>query len=352
VLFGGFGGSSSDGKYLSDVWTFSTSTCTWTPLRTGGQIPESRSNYSLHYNSQADQIILYGGGSNNKTRYNSVCILDWQTKQWTQYLPEESSQAPWERTYHSSEFCYPYLMVHGGEGVSNIDFDDMWVFNVVDKTWRDLSFDPSGAHPKKRRFHATALVGSHFYVLGGCTGNYQLLGDIHRVDLSRLFEENAFSDFSWECVNRKSKQLERWGHSSNVYHDKIYLSCGRISANSDSNDTYCFDPAHNSLTLLEVDGDVPIPRRRHASIIVGNSLLLFGGYNGKYLNDFHYLALNTVANFQSIDYERLTVDGSDKLEQKLCELEKKFECDYAIEVTSNHQAVYTVRTNIKKLSGN
>jgi hypothetical protein len=37
--------------------------------------------------------------------------------------------------------------------------------------------------------------------------------------------------------------------------------------------------------------DCPKARRRHASIIVGNSLIINGGYNGKYLQNFEYLKL-------------------------------------------------------------
>ena len=99
-------------------------------------MPECRSNYTIHYDSVNDSIVLFGGGSNNKTRYNSVSVLNWKTKVWTNYLPEMSEPAPWERTYHASEFCYPYLIVHGGEGVSNLDLDDLWTFNVITKKWK------------------------------------------------------------------------------------------------------------------------------------------------------------------------------------------------------------------------
>lgn len=32
------------------------------------------------------------------------------------------------------------------------------------------------------------MLGNQFYVIGGCRDNYELLGDIFKVDLSRLFE--------------------------------------------------------------------------------------------------------------------------------------------------------------------
>ena len=83
-----------------------------------------------------DRVILFGGGADNKTRYNSVSLLDWKTKVWTKCLPPETETTPWERTYHSSEFQYPYLIIHGGEGVSNLDLGDLWAFNFIDNTWK------------------------------------------------------------------------------------------------------------------------------------------------------------------------------------------------------------------------
>ena len=76
------------------------------------------------------EIMLFGGGTNNKIRFNEICFLNWETKNWRKVHPVESQISPWERTYHSSEFIYPYLIVHGGESASGIDLDDMWVFNV------------------------------------------------------------------------------------------------------------------------------------------------------------------------------------------------------------------------------
>jgi hypothetical protein len=74
------------------------------------------------------------------------------------------------------------LIIHGGESVTNLDPDDMWIYNIITKKWTRINFDGEVA-PRSRRFHCTALIGSYFYVVGGCTGNYMLLGDIFRVNL-------------------------------------------------------------------------------------------------------------------------------------------------------------------------
>ncbi len=121
-------------------------------------------------------------------------------------MPEEANEAPWERTYHTSEFSYPYLIVHGGEGVANLDLDDMWVFNVIDKKWRQITFDADGV-PMKRRFHSSALIGNYFYIMGGCTGDFKILADMYRVNLASVFGRQSFENLHWELVIGKHKLL-------------------------------------------------------------------------------------------------------------------------------------------------
>lgn len=101
--------------------------------------------------------------------------------------------SPWERTYHSSEFSYPYLITFGGEGAANLDFDDLWVFNVETKQWTEIKAGVEGNPDKKiegRRFHSTALVGERFFVIAGCRMNYTCIPTIYSIDLSPLFKSS------------------------------------------------------------------------------------------------------------------------------------------------------------------
>lgn len=85
-------------------------------------------------------MILFGGGALNKLRYNTIWLLDLSSMQWKRVDPNLAEDAPWERTYHCSEFHYPYLITYGGEGVSNIDLEDCWTFNLLTNSWRKLEF--------------------------------------------------------------------------------------------------------------------------------------------------------------------------------------------------------------------
>jgi hypothetical protein len=42
-------------------------------------------------------------------------------------------------------------------------------------------------------------------------------------------------------VIENNKNLERWGHTSDVYNAKIYIFAGRISSSTDTNEILVFD---------------------------------------------------------------------------------------------------------------
>jgi N-acetylneuraminic acid mutarotase len=88
--------------------------------------------------------------------------------------------------------------------------------------------------------------------------------------------------------------LNRWGHTSNVYEEKIYFFGGRASTNKDHNDIFIYDPKENLFIQPNIENNNrPKERRRHSSAIIGNSLIIFAGFNGKYLRDFHYLTIKS-----------------------------------------------------------
>lgn len=81
--------------------------------------------------------------------------------------------------------------------------------------------------------------------------------------------------------------LTRWGHTATVYDGKIYVFGGRFC--NDLNDVLVLDPAKEQVATLKVYGDPPKARRRHSACFLGSSMLIFGGFNGEYFNDLHYI---------------------------------------------------------------
>jgi N-acetylneuraminic acid mutarotase len=77
---------------------------------------------------------------------------------------------------------------------------------------------------------------------------------------------------------KDSTFLTRWGHTSAVYDNKIYVFGGRFC--NDLSDTLVLDPARDVISTLKIQGEAPKARRRHSSCFLGSSLLIFGGFNG------------------------------------------------------------------------
>jgi N-acetylneuraminic acid mutarotase len=84
--------------------------------------------------------------------------------------------------------------------------------------------------------------------------------------------------------------LTRWGHSSAVYDNKIYIFGGRFS--NDLNDLLVADFETNTIRQLKTSQDAPAARRRHCSGFIGSSMLVFGGFNGQYFQDLHYISVH------------------------------------------------------------
>lgn len=72
--------------YMNDLWVFNTRTMEWNEIKTSGPIPSPRSNCSVSYDSINNQIIFFGGGGPNKSRYNTINLLDWETKTWSEIV--------------------------------------------------------------------------------------------------------------------------------------------------------------------------------------------------------------------------------------------------------------------------
>ena len=151
---------------------------------TTGARPSSRSNCSMNYDASTNKVVVFGGGGPNKQRFNTVSVLDWTTKEWKEFNARENEAAPWERTYHVAELCYPYLVVFGGEGVA--DMDDLWLFNMQTQRWNEVKIDRDQPKPCARRFHSSCMIGQEFFVIAGCHGKYRCLSDVYSMDLSSL----------------------------------------------------------------------------------------------------------------------------------------------------------------------
>lgn len=85
---------------------------------------------------------------------------------------------------------------------------------------------------------------------------------------------------------------------------------------------FSFDPQTYNFESIDACSLIKA-RRRHATVMCGNSLLAFGGYNGKYLNDFHYLTIKEQAKTHTLHV--ISTDNSDNFLKQIRKDELKNE---------------------------
>ncbi len=68
----------------------------------------------------------------------------------------------------------------------------------------------------------------------------------------------------------------------------------RASISRYLNDVYCLEVLEGTSLQWEcpnIEGPSPCPRESHSSVTIGNKLLVYGGMNGKRLNDLWTLSV-------------------------------------------------------------
>lgn len=84
ILFGGE--ANVPESKINDMWAFDPHEKTWTELKPE-QVPSARGWHAMTYDSAADKIILFGGGSDRRFFTNETWVYDPQTNIWTDMTP-------------------------------------------------------------------------------------------------------------------------------------------------------------------------------------------------------------------------------------------------------------------------
>jgi hypothetical protein len=146
--------------------------------------------------------------------------------------------------------------------------------------------------------HSSVVHEDLIYLIGGCDHQY-MFNDVHIFDLKEKSIKKVETSGTPMC--------HRLGHRSNLYKNFI-LSFGGQSFVSRGKYNY-FNDLH-SLNLktmewrkVETKGEIPKPTSQHASIIYDKYLLIIGGTDGlKLLNDVYCLDLDSLI-WRKIEFE-------------------------------------------------
>lgn len=136
--------------------------------------------------------------------------------------------------------------------------------NEEKKKWKKCEL--SGCFPEKFSNAAGTLIGNEWYIIGGLIDNEQS-ANIYVVDLDTL-EGKLIHNVS--CIPIDS-------HTANAIDDENILIFGGYIGVQKSNKIYQYSMHSKSFTELSVYGSKPLPRTCHSTVLLNNTLIVFGG---------------------------------------------------------------------------
>lgn len=131
------------------------------------------------------KLYVFGGEDPNRKPLDELWTLDLTT--WTWDKPTVSGDPPCPRSSHTAvTHRGRYMIIFGGGSVSNC-YNDLVVLDTQTLSW--LRPETDGPLPPIRAGHASAVLGSLMYLVGG-GNNAKGCADMYSLDLSNLGSEN------------------------------------------------------------------------------------------------------------------------------------------------------------------
>jgi hypothetical protein len=194
--------------------------------------PLQRGGHSVNLIGSS-KLFMFGGENPNRKPSDELWVLDLQTNEWSQ--PEVSGEGPIPRSSHSAvTYLERYIVIFGGGSVASC-YNDVVVLDTQTMAW--IRPEISGQIPPIRAGHASAILGSLMYMIGG-GNNAKGCADMYSLDLKNLGKERG--SLEWVLIGNTPPE-------SAIASEGLTLSC------------------------------VPM----------AGCLLSYGGYNGKYHSAIH-----------------------------------------------------------------
>ena len=296
ILFGGhFYAGDDKFEYLDETWILDIEKLAWHKVACSGQLPAGRYGHSAHI--VGSRMFVIGGKGANGAMYNDVFFLDLVEWVWVPVSP--LSLGPTPRFFHASTLVGRKVVIHGGWDGDQECFSDLWIFNTDSFSW--MQPRTSGFGPTPRYGHSLNLSSDgRLFCFGGCTltekGLPKYLDDVRVIDTETMI---------WTRPRVEGLIVSaRYGHTAHMtQNDQIVIfgGWGRGGCQSESSVN---DPSAKSCAIFDVPtmtwlmpsqiGKKEVRHLyNHGSALSENTLLIFGGYDGRQAtNDFSTVTIN------------------------------------------------------------
>eukprot|EP00727_Mastigamoeba_balamuthi_P002118 m51a1_g11903 hypothetical protein (537) ;mRNA; f:623166-624962 len=309
----------------------------WRALRASGLQPLPRAGHTAVAHSGA---VFCFGGYNGTTHFSSTDMLLVANGAAT-WVPVPCTNATRARNLHSAVEHDGAMWVFGGVGVAEVkggfwsspqqqavEYNSISRFDFTTRTWEDIA--AIGIVPEARDGHTAVAHGEFMYVFGG-SDDTRVFNDLARFrfesracvvgssmfvfggyDGKRAFNDAYLLDLetlTWSAAPSRgasSPPSPRYGHTCVASGRTVFVFGGYGAGLGYRSDVHCYDVDTGIWSVVtpvdDANAGAPAPRRRHAAVLLGESLVVTwgacapGAGVGGYLNDAWELSLSAASS--------------------------------------------------------
>ncbi|CAL8286575.1 unnamed protein product [Lota lota] len=251
--------------------------------------PSKRWNHTMCLIDPDTAVVIGGKTSEQKLCKDSLWKLEIEHNFWFPINSSTSGPAPPCVHGHSATFDpdSKALFVYGGFG-EDTAYRDLYILNTDTWTWKLVT---AKGNVPTLSYHTATFYKKELYLFGGVHPSSHS-GDKACTNSLSIF--NPGDELWYKPIVEGDKPLPRFGHSSILLSDKLVVFGGRNTATY-LNDLHVLDLGFMEYTAVRCDNMAPLPRGFHAALPVpGNRMLISGGCSSiGDLQDVHVFNMDT-----------------------------------------------------------
>lgn len=227
LIFGGEVSVDDKLKFYNDLLVFKPKKNSWRQYFSQNS-PNNRSSAAMVYHPNYNQCLLFGGEFSSPKQqqfyhYKDSWILDCNTKEWEKLDFPKSMKLPQGRSGAKMVYWKNYVILFGGfkdTGVETVYLQDCWVYDMVERTWKELEFPKNSMMPDARSGCSLIPFDDGIVLYGGYTKvkttkknvmKGKILNDLWVL---KNFSANDLNKVRWEKKRKQGIQpLARCGTS-------------------------------------------------------------------------------------------------------------------------------------------
>lgn len=300
-------------KYLDDFYQYDSRKKEWKQIELKNDKPCGR---AFHSAVMHEGCMLIFGGCNGRGRFNQIFSINGNTGMCQ--LVAATGEVPSTRYCHSAVVHKGKMIIFGGKcggRNSNKRLADMYAFDFATGEWSII--EVRGDVPSSRSAHTAVVYFNKMLMFGGRDADGKCCEDLY---------EFCFDTSEWRRINHGpcNQLFMRARHSVVVHNDKLITFAG-WNGKKKLNDMFQYNLDSQTFQTIhdsdENDPRLPCRRECHTSVVVDNTMLLFGGrFRGLFMNDICEFELDAmslkdfcrayiVENCKDIDYANQATSG-------------------------------------------